>query len=68
VGGKVFTSSDYKRQIFFKRWDEVWKKIEEWAKNIIEQTPPEILENEQKFFNEVWKKHRDEQFLEDNNS
>ncbi len=60
VGGKIYTAEDYRRQIF-KRWgEEGGRKIEEWAKRIIEETPEELLKNEQKFFNKVWKIHRDD--------
>ncbi len=60
VGGKIYTAEDYRRQIF-KRWgEEGGRKIEEWAKRIIEETPEELLKNEQKFFNKVWKVHRDD--------
>ena len=60
VGGKVYNSEDYKRAVFFKFGDEVGKKIEEWAKNIIDNCEKDILKKENKFFNECWKPHRDE--------
>ena len=60
VGGKVFTAKDYRRKVI-ERWNpEVGKLIEEWAKRVIEETPEELLKNEQKFFNKVWKPHRDD--------
>ena len=60
VGGKVFTSKDYKRKVI-ERWNpEVGKLIEDWARKVIEETPEDILRNEQKFFNKVWKPHRDD--------
>ena len=60
VGGKVYTSEDYKRAVFLRFGDEIGKKIEEWAKNIINNCNEEVLKKENKFFNECWKPHRDE--------
>ena len=60
VGGKVYTSDDYKRAIFLRFGEEIGKKIEEWASNIIEKCNEEVLKKETKFFNECWKPHRDE--------
>ena len=60
VGGKVLTAKDYRRKVIERWGEEVGKRIEEWAKGIIEQTPEELLKNEQKFFNKVWKPHRDD--------
>jgi hypothetical protein len=61
VAGKVKTQEDYKKEIFYKWGEETGKKIEEWAKNIIEKVPEEYLKNEQKFFKNVWIPHRDEE-------
>ncbi|BCD61798.1 hypothetical protein NitYY0826_C0661 [Nitratiruptor sp. YY08-26] len=60
VGEKTYTSEDYNRAVFMKFGEEAGKKIEEWAKNIIDSCDKALLENEQKFFNECWKPHRDE--------
>ena len=60
VGGKVYTSDDYKRAVFLRFGEEIGKKIEEWAKNIIDNCDEEVLKKETKFFNECWKPHRDE--------
>jgi len=60
VGGKVYTSEDYKRALFLRFGEEIGKKIENWAKNIIDTCDKELLERENKFFNECWKPHRDE--------
>ncbi len=63
VGGKVFTSRDYKQKVL-KRWgEEGARKIEEWAKKVIEETPEELLKHEQKFFNKVWKERRDDEIV-----
>jgi len=59
VGGKIFTSKDYEQKVLTK-WGKAGKRIEIWAENIIKDTPEEILKNEQKFFNKVWKLHRDD--------
>ncbi|EDM24134.1 hypothetical protein FE773_06180 [Caminibacter mediatlanticus TB-2] len=60
VGGKVYTSDDYKRAVFIRFGEEIGKKIEEWAKNIINKCDEKVLKSENKFFNECWKPHRDE--------
>jgi len=60
VGGKIYTSEDYKRAVFFKFGEEIGKKIEKWAENIIKSCDDDILKKENKFFNECWKPHRDE--------
>ncbi len=60
VGGRVYTALDYRRKIFDRWGEEGGKKIEEWARKIVEGTPEELLKNEQKFFNKVWKAHRDD--------
>lgn len=61
VAGKIETPEDYKKEIFYKWGEETGKKIEEWAKKIIEKVPEDYLKNEQKFFREVWVPHRDEE-------
>ncbi len=60
VGGKVETPEDYRKAVFGKFGEDVGKRIEEWAHRIIESTPREYLEDERKFFNYVWKPHRDD--------
>ena len=60
VAGKVETPEDYKKEIYWKWGERTGKKIESWAKNIIEKVPEDFLKNEQKFFKEVWVPHRDE--------
>jgi len=60
VGGKVYISDDYKRAVFLKFGEEIGKKIEKWAGNIIKNCDEDILKKESKFFNECWKPHRDE--------
>jgi hypothetical protein len=61
VAGKVETPEDYEKEIFWKWGEETGKKIEQWAKRIIDKVPEEYLKNEQKFFKEVWVPHRDEE-------
>jgi hypothetical protein len=60
VGGRIYTSSDYKRKVYDRWGPEGGKLIEEWAKKVVESVPEELLKNEQKFFNKVWKTHRDD--------
>ncbi|WP_456470427.1 hypothetical protein [Caminibacter sp.] len=60
VGGKIYTSDDYKKAVFLRFGEEIGKKIEKWAKNIIKNCDEKVLKSENKFFNECWKPHRDE--------
>jgi len=60
VAGKVETAEDYKKNVYRRFGEEGGKKIEEWAKRIIEKVPENYLKNEQKFFREVWVPHRDD--------
>jgi hypothetical protein len=58
VWWKIFKDTDYDR--YFSRFtDEINERLENWAKDIIENVNDEILKNEQKFFKEVWVKVRD---------
>ncbi len=59
VAGKIETSEDYKKSVFWRFGEEGGKKIEEWAREIIKNTPESYLKNEQKFFREVWVPNRD---------
>ncbi len=60
VGGKTFTARDYRQKVLTRWGEKGGELIESWAKQIIENTPEELLKNESKFFNKVWKVHRDE--------
>ena len=60
VGNKVYTSEDYKRAIYGKFGEEAGRKIEEWAKRVVDRCDEKQLKSEYKFFNECWKPHRDE--------
>ncbi len=60
VGHRTYSSEDYQRAIFLRWGEEVAKAIEKWAQAIIQYCPNEVLENERKFFEECWKRHRDE--------
>ncbi len=61
VGGKVYSSQDYDRYWLGRFEPKTAEAVEKWAQGLIEQVPKEILENEQKFFNNVWKAHRDDE-------
>lgn len=63
VGGKVYTNDDYKRAVFLRFGEEIGKKIEDWAKNIVNNCNEKVLKSENKFFNECWKSHRDESII-----
>ncbi|MEO1922886.1 MAG: hypothetical protein ABGX25_00015 [Nautiliaceae bacterium] len=60
VGGKIYTSDDYKKAVFLRFGEEIGKKIEGWAENIVKNCDEKVLKSENKFFNECWKPHRDE--------
>jgi hypothetical protein len=60
VGWKIFKDVDYDRY-FSRFWDDILERLENWAKNIIENVDKNLLKNESKFFNNVWKKVRDEE-------
>ncbi len=60
VGNRTYTSEDYKNALYGKWGEEVAKKIELWAKNIIGGCDEETLKSENRFFNLCWKPHRDE--------
>jgi len=67
VWGRVFTALDYDRY-FSRYWDiPVEQKLYDRAQNILRDVPEDILKNEQKFFNHVWKIHRDDIIDLDNN-
>ena len=60
VWGKIFKDVDYDR--YFSRFPEdVVEKLENWWKSIIDNVNESLLKNESKFFNNVWKKVRDEE-------
>ncbi len=59
VGGKILTPEDYRKAVLY-RWGETGRRIESWAKSIIDLVPEEYLRDERKFFKEVWVPHRDE--------
>ncbi len=59
VGDRIYTDKDYDR--YFLKWgDDIKLKIEKWALDIVDKCDEKILKNENKFFNECWKVHRDE--------
>ncbi len=63
ASNKTYTAQDYDKALYGRFGKATAQKIKEWAKNIIQQCPKEYLENENKFFNECWKIHRDENTL-----
>jgi len=60
VGGKIYTTEDYKKALFLRFSEKIGSQIEEWAKNIIQNCDEKTLKSENRFFNECWKPHRDE--------
>jgi len=60
VGHKSYSSEDYKRAVLMRFGEEAGRKIEYWAKRIVDSCDEEVLKSEQKFFKECWKPHRDE--------
>ncbi len=59
VAGRVMTPEDYRKEVFHK-WGKTGRRIEKWAKGIIELVPEDYLKDERKFFKEVWVPHRDD--------
>ena len=64
VGGTRVTVRDYEKALA-KFEPKVQRIIEKWAAKIIATVPEEILKNESKFFNKVWKVVRDQNPLEE---
>jgi len=59
VWGKIFTPDRY--DYYFATYPQsLRQKLEQWASNIINNTDENLLKNEQKFFNQVWKNVRDQ--------
>ena len=62
VANQTITSKDY--DDYMRRFDlSTLQALEAWAQNLLEKTPSEVLRNETKFFNNVWKLHRDDNIL-----
>jgi len=62
VGDKKYSDEDYDRY-FIRFGKEIKDKIEKWAEDIIKDCNEKELKSENKFFNECWKKHRDEEIV-----
>ncbi len=60
VGGKSYTAEDYRRALFLRYGEETARRVEAWAKDLIEATPRDVLEDERKFYRFVWLPHRDD--------
>ena len=59
VGGRTYTAEDYRRALL-RYGEETARRIEAWAKDLIEATPRDVLEDERKFYRYVWLPHRDD--------
>ena len=60
VGKQRVTDEDFDK--YMKRFDfRTIRRLEAWAFSIVKPLRREILENESKFFNHVWKPHRDDE-------
>jgi len=60
VWGKIFTPANYDTY-FHKFSPDILERLEAWWKQVLQDIPEEILKNESKFFNQVWKPHRDDE-------
>ena len=59
VGKQVISERDY--NIYMSRFDQKEiEAIEKWAKSILKKVPERDLKVESRFFNNVWKIHRDD--------
>jgi len=62
VANQTITSKDY--DDYMRRFDlSTLQALEAWAQKLLEKTPSEVLRNETRFFNNVWKLHRDDNIL-----
>ena len=60
IANKPITEADFDK--YMRRFDcRTIRKLEAWAFSIVKPLRREILENESKFFNHVWKPHRDDE-------
>ncbi len=60
MGGRTFSAEDYRRALFLRYGEETARRIEAWARAIVEKTPEDWLRDERKFFRYVWLVHRDD--------
>ena len=60
VWWKIFIPANYDTY-FHKFTPDVLEKLDAWWKQVLQDVPDEILKNESKFFNQVWKLHRDDE-------
>ena len=67
VGGKIVKPEKFDFELNKRFVPGLGEVLKNWAKEIISHTPKEILENEQKFFKNVWIKVRDDQPLTNQN-
>jgi len=60
VGKQVVTDRDY--EIYMSRFSQKEiEAMEKWAKSILKEVPERDLKVESRFFNNVWKLHRDDE-------
>jgi len=60
IANKPITEADFDK--YMRRFDHrTLNRLEAWAFSIVKSLKKELLENESKFFNYVWKPHRDDQ-------
>ena len=62
VANQTITPKDYDE--YMRRFDlSTLQVLETWAQKLLEKTSSEVLRNETRFFNNVWKLHRDDNIL-----
>ena len=60
IANKPITEADFDK--YMRRFDHrTLNRLEAWAFSIVKSLKKELLENESKFFNLVWKPHRDDE-------
>jgi len=64
VGKQIVSKKDY--EIYMSRFNErEIKTLERWAKSVLKEVPERDLKVESRFFNNVWKPHRDDEICLD---
>jgi len=62
VANQTITPKDYDE--YMRRFDSsTLQALDAWAQKLLEEIPIELLRNETKFFNNVWKLHRDDNII-----
>ena len=65
VGGKEITFNEYEK--YMKRFNKAQTRaLKRWAHNVLKDISERDLKVESRFFNNIWKQHRDDKICLDN--